>query len=209
MTSQSTNLVFEGKLLKRGKLNKAWKERWFLLYNTLILEYYPSKSDAQKNSNMCGAVDISQTFAIDAITEYSIILEKELPGKVKINRSLKSDRKYTFQLILESRTYIFAALDAKNFFIWINYLNECIFGGVIKHGYMLKMGAVNKSWKKRYFVMNKYQQLKYYENKNARKHLGIIDLKCVQSIDIGQSFSVQLICTENTFGKTMNYSVFP
>ena len=47
------SLIFEGQLMKKGKVNKAWKNRWCLITDIngeIFVEYYDSKID----NNKCG-----------------------------------------------------------------------------------------------------------------------------------------------------------
>ena len=74
----------------------------------------------------------------------------------------------------------------KSFFEWIKYLQLCLYGNIIKQGWLYKLGNVNKSWKRGYFVLNKYQQLKYYEDSERVKYLKMVDCKEILSVDNGK-----------------------
>ena len=66
--------IHEGKLTKKGKYNKSWKNRWCSLCTIgdgdIVLEYYDSKI----SKNLCGTVDLAQVFAIEAISDYDVNL---------------------------------------------------------------------------------------------------------------------------------------
>ena len=53
-----------------------------------------------------------------------------------------------------------------------------ICGAVIKHGWLNKKGEKNKTWKQRYFVLNK-RTLKYFEDFEQTNYLGTINLNTV------------------------------
>ena len=116
-------------------------------------------------------------------------LIKQLPDKIHHNDKAKSDRDFTFHLYCADRTYILAAIDKSELFQWISYLKSCIYGNIIKQGWLKKQGNVNKNWKKRYFVANKYQQLKYYEDDKMMKFSGVIDCKQISSVNNGKSYN--------------------
>ena len=59
---------------------------------------------------------------------------------------------------------------------------------MVKEGWLKKLGNVNKKWKKRWFTLNKYQQLKYYEDNKRMKFLGIIDCKLILSVTNGKIY---------------------
>ena len=187
--SGSVGSIYEGQLCKKGKYNKSWKNRWCSLCTIregdYVLEYYNSKM----NKNLCGTVDLSQVFAVEVIADYDTSLIEKLPENILLNTTIKTDKKWSFQVTTTNRKYIFAAFDPKSFFTWINHLDKYIYGGIIKQGWLMKKGDKNKGWKKRYFVLNEYKQIKYYSDFGKTSFCGTIHLNKVSSITNGKVYS--------------------
>ncbi len=97
---------------------------------------------------------------------------------------------YSFQLVMSGRTYIFCASNSKIYISWLNELSRVRYGGVIHEGLLQKLGFINKSWKERYFTLNKYKQMKYYTDKTRTNSLGLIDLNLCILIVNGKSYGV-------------------
>ena len=183
-------IIYEGQLMKKGKVNKAWKNRWCILCDIngdIFLEYYNSKIDA----NLCGTIDISQVFGIEVIgfASYDLSMLQQIPDTVSITDKIKCQQKYSFILLTKDRKFIFAAFDPKNFFKWLSIFDKFVYGGVIKQGWLQKRGEKNKGWKKRYFVLNQYKQIKYYQDQEKKAFQGAIDLNSVLKVENGEIIS--------------------
>ena len=63
---------------------------------------------------------------------------------------------------------------------------------------------MNKSWKSRYFILNKYKQMKYYETKERTNFLGLIDLNLCILININSSKSYGVDLTHTIEIQTPN-----
>jgi hypothetical protein len=49
---------------------------------------------------------------------------------------------------------------------------------VVKEGFLLKRGAINQNWQKRYFVLTKDKKIYYFQKKkDTEKSLGVINFK--------------------------------
>lgn len=179
--------TFSGELWKRGKINKGWKLRHIVVDRLAqTLAYYSSESDVVFNRPPCGTVTLSTIIKIIAVTEHNAILIDKLPEFIQFDNKLKSDREFTFHLHADGRTFVFSAADTRQFTRWIKYLQSCVYGGVVKEGWLHKQGSLNKkSWKSRYFVLNKYCQLKYYATKQRAQLSGLIDCTQIRSITNG------------------------
>ena len=208
MTYFSKTQTFEGKLSKKGKINKAWKERWFVLDEyEQKMEYYPNKQDAMDHKHLCGTIDISMVQRIETLssmeqikmTEAKLLEEhKTILSKFIVpNNNSKSNQPYSFQLVMSNRTFLFSAVDSKSYIAWLNELCRIVYGGVVREGMLKKLGFRNKSWKSRYFALNKYKQMKYYTDKTRSNFLGFINLNLCILITNGKSYGVDLKHTIN------------
>merc|ERR1719410_260387 len=78
MTYYSKSQTFEGKLSKKGKIHKAWKERYFVLDEyEQKMEYYPTKQDAIDHKHICGTIDISLIQRIEILCSMQQIKKTE------------------------------------------------------------------------------------------------------------------------------------
>eukprot|EP01084_Bolivina_argentea_P304901 526668_1 len=188
-----SNDTYSGKLFKRGKINKAWKTRYFMVHRAeQRIKYYAKEKAATQKKEASGTIDLSNITKIEVATKHDLELIQQLPQYIVHNNKLKSKKDFTFHLCSEKRTYSFAALNENDFFEWLNYLKSCIYGGVIKQGFLNKLGAVNKNWKTRYFVLNKYKQIKYYQDIEKTIFLGYIDCTKILSIKNGKVYSNEI-----------------
>ena len=184
---------FSGNLYKKGKLHTGWKERFFIVYrDEQKIDYWSKEQDYIKKKDFSGSIDISFASKIEVVSKYDIVLIKQLPELIFPNDKAKSDKDYTFQLYCPDRTYILAAADRASFFQWLKYLKICLYGNIVKSGWLKKLGHVNKKWKRRYFVLNKYQQMKYFEDSKKTKFQGLIDCTKIQSVTNGKIYANDL-----------------
>ena len=174
--------VKQGKLVKRGRINKAWRERHFEIYKDEQRGvYFKSALDARKNTNICGTIDLTiiQNIKVVSSSFNDTGLAQKFPEYIGYAiPSHKSRKKYIFHLVTNKRTYILSAINRLEYIEWINYFHLCIYGGIIKQGWLKKQSLLNnQQWNQRYFVLNKYNQLKYYDDQPKTKYLGYINCK--------------------------------
>ena len=145
--SSSKVILVEGVLHKKGHINMSWKQRYFVLYGNGTILYWENYHDSKnKNKKENGEINLNEVKSLNIIT--------------KNTTTKKSDREYTFQLITSSRTYTLSCNHDKQFKKWSNYIKQFVYGKNIHKGYLFKLGAKRKTWKKRYFVL--YDTKKYY-----------------------------------------------
>eukprot|EP00483_Globobulimina_turgida_P001245 UN01247 len=181
------SLIYEGQLMKKGKLHKAWKNRWCKLISVngeIHIEYYDSKM----NANLCGTIEISQVYAIEVIQspDYDLSMLHQIPNQCIITDKIKTQQKYSFLLTTPHRKYHFAAFDPQNFSKWLSIFHQFVYDGIIKQGWLQKRGEKNKGWKKRFFVLNQYKQIKYYHDEQKLGFAGSISLNDVTAITNGE-----------------------
>eukprot|EP01083_Nonionella_stella_P010618 30206_1 len=156
----------QSKLFKRGQINTKYKERWFVLNElTLQLEYH----DTEQSQYALGTIALSDVYAI-----HTSLNTTDPPDYVVQNCKNNSGKQYTFELITSFRTYVLATDHYVLCSQWVNELSRVIFGEVIYDGVLRKLGKVHKVWRTRYFVLNKYKQIKYYPTKKRVQLLGTI-----------------------------------
>lgn len=182
-SSNAEEVTYSGKLSKRGKVNKAWKERHFVLNSfAQMLKYYENETD----SNEKGKINLADITAIEVLTNYDISYIKQLPSYIIPNDNKKPDEnKFTMQLISSGRTFVLATENRSDFFKWLKHLQNCLYGEIVKEGWLKKQGAVNKGWKERYMVLNRFQQMKYFDDQKRTNFLGMIDCTKINHINNG------------------------
>ena len=177
-------VIMFGKLKKRGKINTAWKRRWFelsFLSNGLTLSYYQSK----QNKKLCGRIEVANIYQIQAI-DYNADEFKDdytIPQHITLRESTQSESdypNYTFILCTLGRDYVLSAPNSTDFIAWIELLNKYIFAKSVFDGHL---DILQKNeWKKRYFVLDENKQLKYYKHKNKKEFVGSIPLSKINKI---------------------------
>ena len=181
IVSASSVRLCEGELYKRGKVNKSWKCRWFVMNMNFELNYFESKWKSEEtlsvnnNSNSLGKINLLQVQKIQ-VSLIGDTLNDQIPKYIKILANAKSDRSLLIYLITNNRKYTLSANDSAAFLKWLKYFHEYLYGGVLFESMLEKKGEVNKAFKKRYFVLNKFKQLKYYNNGDREILHGFIDL---------------------------------
>ena len=154
-----------GYMEKRGKLNKNWKKRWFVLYCNGSLCYYehPENTDSKE----LGEISLYN------VNELKLTENENIFSLVTLKRTfeLKCDNKYEYQE-------------------WVNLIKIKLNPIIIYKGYITKRGEINHSWKLRYFQLVKYQnkknniELKYFENDKLTKFKGVIECQLIYKINI-------------------------
>jgi hypothetical protein len=232
---------WRGKLYKKGKLNTAWKSRFFVLNEQQQrLYYYPSEqaydaclnsmmkknsdtndanstdtnstnsnntnsntntnhnSNSNNSSNntntvlqlnettMLGFIDLTDVLKIKITNDNGLFFTHKVPQYLilktkKKKKSKKSQENYTFELVCDYRTWVLHALDGTLYLKWLKHLQMCCYGKVLHEGYIWKYR--HKKWKKRYFVLNEWYYIRYYQQSDREKYLGCIKLEEVQQIE--------------------------
>eukprot|EP01083_Nonionella_stella_P212080 766234_1 len=113
------NLIFEGQLKKKGKINKSWKNRWCIISEiagAVYLQYYDSKIE----SNLMGSIDFSDVYDIKMLhsSDYDLSFLGSIPTNISLTNEIRSEQKYTFIIYTAKRKWIFSAFDPKNFNKW-------------------------------------------------------------------------------------------
>eukprot|EP01084_Bolivina_argentea_P311124 538519_1 len=190
------NIKMEGKLSKRGKINKSWKERWFVLNEdanteTLSLQYYSYLGIKNTNKELLGIIDLSLVERIETTSNTTI--NTNASQYIIINNKKKQNKQYSFELITPNRTYVLAADDKKTYCKWLTEISRIIYGEIVYQGVLKKQGQINKTWRVRYCVLNKFKQIKYYPTKQRQKLLGYINLiDAVIIRDNSRTYSLEL-----------------
>eukprot|EP01083_Nonionella_stella_P154805 499277_1 len=83
-----------GKLFKRGKINKAWKTRYFIQFigSRLLktIRYYQNETDLNESKNEKGQIDLTAICRVELNT--SATLDAKLLKHVVFNDKLISDK---------------------------------------------------------------------------------------------------------------------
>ena len=190
---QETPDSYTGKLYKKGNINKSWKARYFRVNRfKQTMKYYKEESDSNTDGLEQGTINLGDILRIEVLTNYDITLIKQLPQHIVPNDKTKVDKPFTFQLVSSGRTYVLATENKSQLFKWLRFLKTSLYGEIVKQGWLRKQGSTNKAFKKRYFVLNKYQQLKYYEDEKRDHYLGMIDCTKIYHINHGKIFGSDL-----------------
>ena len=64
MANEQKTQIYEGILYKQGKINTAWKERFFVLYSDRTLAYFKSEEAWDKGKPLISYIDLSLTRSI-------------------------------------------------------------------------------------------------------------------------------------------------
>ena len=188
--------AFAGTLYKRGKINRAFKERWFMVSrSTQLMEYYECSEKAGSKSNCLGTIDLALIQKISVMTTNSQYDNDELPAFISYTETSSEKKSFSFSMASPHRTFILAALSEQELLEWLQYLSLCLYGGVIKEDFVKKQEgatALSRAWKRRYCVLNEYHQLKWYKDEHRTKCLGFIDIKTVSSVSNGKEIASEL-----------------
>eukprot|EP01084_Bolivina_argentea_P183503 316627_1 len=97
--------TFRGKLLKKGKINKSWKTRYFSANKALqTVQYYETETDLNANKNEKGCIDLKTIMRIEVTQSL-----QGLPKYIASDDKLKPEKDYTFHLVSSPRTFILTA----------------------------------------------------------------------------------------------------
>lgn len=187
---------FVGILYKRGKFNKSFKERWFRVNRkTQIMDYYENEEKSVSFQNSLGHIDLAICKRIEVNTTDKKFDNDSLPEFITYNLLNSEKKSFSFNIVSPQRTFTLAAISEIDLFKWLQFLSICVYGAVIKQGYVKKQEgatAISKAWKKRYAVLNEYRQLKWYQDHNRNGYLGFIDCNTLSSISNGKTIASEL-----------------
>ena len=103
--------------------------------------------------------------------------EEPLPPSPTIrHKHSESSRSLLIYLVTSSRTYKLSASNSNSFVEWLQNLDRYLYGEVILESFLDKKGSDHKAFKQRYFAVNQYRQIKYYNNERRETLHGVIDL---------------------------------
>eukprot|EP01083_Nonionella_stella_P116245 345252_1 len=187
----SHDITISGKLFKKGKINKAWKTRYFMGSRlSQTIRYYENGTDLNESKKEKGQIDLTAICKIELNT--SATLDAKLLKHVVFNDKLISDKPHTFHLILAHRTYVLAAQNKAQLIEWLNFLYLCLYSGqVIKSGFLqmkIKSG-IQTTFTSRYFVLNSLQHLRSYDNLKLTNCVACIDCKRITQIKADKASS--------------------
>ena len=74
--------IYEGTIFKKGQINKSWKSRWFVLYNSRRLAYFEN----QTSNEPIKQIDLSDVHSINIIPTNDA-KNSSKRHKVKINNN--------------------------------------------------------------------------------------------------------------------------
>eukprot|EP01084_Bolivina_argentea_P099719 179220_1 len=187
--------LHEGPLFKKGHVNKAWKQRWFVLSDELRLRWYENHTKCSE-AEMIGAVSKNVKGEIDLRTVESIQVtfpdklikssQSDLPKYITIKKASSDTKNSQYYLIHLASTlptlahkvkiYILSTTSLTDFEKWLSTFHQYVYGEEVYGSYGSKQGKVRQAFKKRYFVLNKSNQIKYYNNDKLETLHGAIDL---------------------------------
>lgn len=115
------------------------------------------------------------------VNPHSAILAREHPTPEPTSPA--EDHCFALQLETTNRTYVLGSSHEEQFRQWVYYLERTVFGGVVHSGFLYKQGGKWKSWKKRWFLLDRdLLLLKYYETEQLKLWKGAIDLSLVTNL---------------------------
>eukprot|EP01084_Bolivina_argentea_P148469 259550_1 len=182
--------LHEGLLFKRGKVNKSWKLRFFVMNRAFKLNYYETKRKSietftvNNDRNVLGTIDMLQIEKIE-VSSLGSTTFASIPKYIQIakpnamekqNSSNSMQRSYFIDLVTANRTYRLSANDSTSFLNWLECFHKFLYSGLQFESYLDKKGEVNKAFKTRYFTLNQWKHLKYYDTDSRQTMFGIIDL---------------------------------
>eukprot|EP01084_Bolivina_argentea_P231553 390464_1 len=192
--------LYEGELSKRGKLNKSWKQRWFVLTEHFKLEYYKTKSKSKEPRNALGCIGLLQIQRIEvsllhdiepsSIPMYIHILSGDL-------HTTNTNRMFLINLKTQSRTYHLSANDSASFISWIDHFHSLLFDGTLMQSLLEIKNDPDGPY---YFVLHKHRHLKYFNNEHRDMLIGCIDLN-TPSLSIHTHSTKHMHIIEVTLGK--------
>ena len=167
--NEKGEMIMEGYINKRGKNKKSFDTRWFVLYDSNLLEYYQDP-DGPITSKPNGSIDLY------------------LATGIKENNKFKN----TFNLFTPKRNFLLKVQDDTQYNRWINLLKIRIKPKILYKGWLYKKGddKIRAKWKQRYFVLCQIKsidyEIRYYEDENMTKYKGKIKGNKIKKIVIIQ-----------------------
>ena len=162
--------IYSGIVWKKRKYTK-WKQRWFALFESRKLIYYLDRNTFQSNGKPFGYVDLGDITNISHCSQ---------------SRD-RTDGLFFFELETPKRTYILGHDNRQSATEWIQVLLPLIFGKTVCNGWLIKSGAnmVSRGWKKRWFVLSTFHELRYYKENEPAPSQGMGTIKLKEAIKIG------------------------
>eukprot|EP01083_Nonionella_stella_P249259 862118_1 len=139
-TSNTRTTLYAGELHKRGKVNQAWKRRWFVLTKTFELEYYESKNKFNDGTkNVLGSIDLLQIQKIE-ISHFKDIELSSIPKYIKIinDEKIKDNRSFLIYLTTAKRVYKLSANNNIAFIEGLQYLHKQLYENIICESFLEK-----------------------------------------------------------------------
>lgn len=187
--------TLKGYLWKKGGLKgkRGWDRRWFV-FGDGALKYFRNEAEEEKEKPS-GLISVGEIVSI-----------KLSPSKAG------HDRKFRFQLHTPSRVYYFSAENGQDMGTWLNLLSDIRsvdsaprmsfdFSNCSKSGFLSKTGGSNKTFRKRWFVLQA-RKLFYFQSPEENVPLGHIDFEAVTEIaeePPEASCSFKVVTAERTF----------
>ncbi|XP_033640520.1 uncharacterized protein LOC117300807 isoform X1 [Asterias rubens] len=179
--------VMSGYLHKLGGAGmiRTWKKRWFVLKHDNCLYYYKTEEDVEP----LGAI---------VLCNYTVVKARDVGKAFAFKLTKCKARTYYFYTVTEEETsrwakHITEAAKPQNTSdIWIDISTHNVGLPALSiknpdcQGFLNKMGAVRKSWKKRFCVL-KDACLYYYKDMDAQHALGVAHFHgySIQETEIG------------------------
>lgn len=180
-------VIHDGSMYKQGRINRSWRSRWFVLYDTRMLAYFNDQKESIAGLKPIAEIDLTKV-------EY-----------ISNDRNKDVGNKFVFELFTSGRTFSLACLDMEELNVWMKWLNQTVFGNEIHHGWLIKKGDRIQSWRKRFFTLSDLKELRYFEDETQKKCKGIIDLNGVSIIrhgdkeQYGYEYSIEIITPDRTW----------
>jgi len=217
LVSDERTVIYQGTLHKRGHVHRAWKERWFVLSSDFKLRYFESRSKSEQSAadHVLGTIDLLHIERVEVsalldldrslIPKYFVNLDRDKGSVQKgkddalpsgstsmLQKYSESRRCLLMNLVTASRSYKVSASSSESLVEWLRNLDRYLYGGVVMESFLEKKGSDHKSYKRRYFAVNRYRQIKYFDNKFRETLHGVIDLNDA-ALSIQYSVNEQLI----------------
>ena len=173
--------ILSGILWKKRKYTK-WKQRWFALVDSRKLLYFVDRATLQSNGKPLGSIDLGD---VTNISHCSSCRDR-------------SDGLFFFELETPKRTYILGHDNRQSATEWIRILLPLIFGKTVCNGWLIKSGAnmVGRGWRKRWFVLSTYHELRYYKENEPSPSKGMGTIKLKDALKIGRGSDIAMDSAE-------------
>jgi len=157
--------IFEGELQKKGRLNRSYQPRWFVLSKTRKLAYYKDQQESKVFSPV-GEIDLTEAKRLSRPKEVA-----------KLG--------FVIELVTQGRTYSLASSNRKVLDDWYRHLDRLIFGKRLHSDPLF----VPKHRKKLYVELSDLKEIRVYDNQSEQRRnlIDRIDLTKVSIVRHGDS----------------------